>query len=66
MGLKTVNDRGILKKTVEEVIAANPRSVEDYRRGKERAVGFLVGQTMKYMKGKADPGMVSRLLKELL
>ncbi|MDE6891252.1 MAG: Asp-tRNA(Asn)/Glu-tRNA(Gln) amidotransferase GatCAB subunit B, partial [Lachnospiraceae bacterium] len=65
-GLKTVNDRGILKKTVEEVIAANPRSVEDYRRGKERAVGFLVGQTMKAMKGKADPGMVSRLLKELL
>ena len=65
-GLKTVNDEGALKKTVEEVIAANPQSVEDYRKGKEKAIGFLVGQTMKAMKGKADPGMVNRLLKELL
>ncbi len=51
---------------VEEIIAANPQSVEDYRKGKEKAIGFLVGQTMKAMKGKADPGMVNRLLKELL
>ena len=65
-GLKTVNDEGALKKTVEEVIAANPQSVEDYHNGKEKAVGFLVGQTMKAMKGKADPAMVNRLLKELL
>ncbi len=65
-GLRTVNDEGALKKTVEEVIAANPRSVEDYRNGKEKAMGFLVGQTMKAMKGKADPGSVNRLLKELL
>ena len=65
-GLKTVNDEGALKKTVEEIIAANPQSVEDYRKGKEKAIGFLVGQTMKAMKGKADPGMVNRLLKELL
>ncbi len=65
-GLKAVNDEGALKKTVEEVIAANPQSVEDYRKGKEKAIGFLVGQTMKAMKGKADPGMVNRLLKELL
>ena len=48
------------------MIAANPQSVEDYRNGKEKAIGFLVGQTMKAMKGKADPGMVNRLLKELL
>lgn len=48
------------------MIAANPQSVEDYRGGKERALGFLVGQTMKAMKGKADPGMVNRVLKELL
>ncbi len=46
-GLKAVNDEGALKKTVEEVIAANPQSVEDYRKGKEKAIGFLVGQTMK-------------------
>ena len=65
-GLKTVNDEGALRKTVEEVIANNPQSVEDYRNGKEKAIGFLVGQTMKVMKGKADPGMVNRLLKELL
>jgi aspartyl-tRNA(Asn)/glutamyl-tRNA(Gln) amidotransferase subunit B len=65
-GLKTVNDEGALRKTVEEVIANNPQSVEDYRNGKEKAIGFLVGQTMKAMKGKADPGMVNQLLKELL
>lgn len=65
-GLKTVNDEGALKKTVEEVIAANPQSVEDYRNGKEKAIGFLVGQTMKAMKGKADPASVNKLLKELL
>lgn len=65
-GLKTVNDEGALRKTVEEVIANNPQSVEDYRNGKEKAIGFLVGQTMKAMKGKADPGMINKLLKELL
>lgn len=65
-GLKTVNDEGALKKTIEEVIAANPQSVEDYRSGKEKAIGFLVGQTMKLMKGKADPGTVNQMLKELL
>ena len=54
-GLKTVNDEGALRKVVEEVIAANPQSVEDYHNGKEKAIGFLVGQTMKAMKGKADP-----------
>lgn len=65
-GLKTVNDEGALRKTVEQVIAENPQSVEDYRNGKEKAIGFLVGQTMKAMKGKADPGMVNKLLEELL
>ncbi len=65
-GLKTVNDEGALQKTIEEVIASNPKSVEDYQNGKEKAIGFLVGQTMKAMKGKADPGAVNRMLKELL
>ena len=65
-GLKTVRDEGALRKTVEEVIAANPQSVEDYRGGKEKAIGFLVGQTMKAMKGKADPASVNQILKELL
>jgi aspartyl-tRNA(Asn)/glutamyl-tRNA(Gln) amidotransferase subunit B len=65
-GLKTVNDEGALRKTVEQVIADNPQSVEDYHNGKEKAIGFLVGQTMKAMKGKADPASVNKLLKELL
>lgn len=65
-GLKTINDEGELRRTVEEVIAANPQSVDDYRNGKEKAIGFLVGQTMKAMKGKADPASVNKMLKELL
>lgn len=65
-GLRTVNDEGELRRVVEEVIAGNPQSVADYRGGKERALGFLVGQTMKAMKGKADPASVNSLLKELL
>ncbi len=65
-GLKTVNDEGALTKTIEEIAAANPKSVEDYKSGKEKAIGFLVGQTMKAMKGKADPGEVNRILKEIL
>ena len=65
-GLKTVNDEGALRKAVEEVIRANPQSVADYRGGKEKAIGFLVGQTMKAMRGKADPGTVNKVLKELL
>lgn len=63
-GLKTVSDEGALRKTIAEVIAANPQSVEDYRNGKEKAIGFLVGQTMKAMQGKADPAAVNRILRE--
>jgi aspartyl-tRNA(Asn)/glutamyl-tRNA(Gln) amidotransferase subunit B len=65
-GLATVNDEGELRKVVEEVIAQNPKAVEDYRGGKEKALGALVGQTMKAMKGKADPGSVNQMLRELL
>lgn len=65
-GLKTVNDEGELRSVVERVIAGNPQSVTDYKGGKEKALGFLVGQTMKEMKGKANPGAVNKMLKELL
>lgn len=65
-GLKTVNDEGALRKVIEEVVSNNPQSVEDYRNGKEKAIGFLVGQTMKAMKGKADPSMINQILKEIL
>ncbi len=64
-GLKTINDEGALRQTIEQVIAENPQSSADYRAGKTKAIGFLVGQTMKAMKGKADPGMVHAIL-ELL
>ena len=65
-GLKTVNDEGALRSTIEQVIRENPQSVDDYHNGKEKAIGFLVGQTMKAMKGKANPAMVNQILKELL
>lgn len=65
-GLNTVSDEDKLRTAVKEVIAANPQSAQDYRSGKEKAIGFLVGQTMKKMQGKADPVMVKSLLQELL
>ena len=48
------------------IVADNPQSVADYRGGKKKAIGFLVGQVMKETKGKADPGIVNRLLLEEL
>ena len=65
-GLKTVNDEGALQEVLEKVIADNPQAVADYKGGKEKALGALVGQTMKAMKGKANPGMVNQKLKEML
>lgn len=65
-GLKTVNDEGALRSAITDIVAANPQSVTDYKNGKEKAIGFLVGQTMKAMKGKADPGTVNKILKEIL
>lgn len=65
-GLKAVNDEGALRETIEQVIKENPQSVEDYHNGKKKAMGFLVGQTMKAMKGKANPAMVNQIVKELL
>ena len=65
-GLGNVSDEGELLKVLQKVIAENPRAVVDYKGGKEKALGALVGQTMKAMKGKADPGMVHKKLRELL
>ncbi len=64
--LKTVSDDGAITKAIEEIIAANPQSVSDYKSGKQKAMGFIVGQTMRAMKGKADPAAVNRIVKELL
>ncbi len=65
-GLKSVNDEGKLREVIKKVIADNPKSVDDINSGKLKAMGFLVGQTMKEMKGKADPASVNAILKELL
>jgi aspartyl-tRNA(Asn)/glutamyl-tRNA(Gln) amidotransferase subunit B len=65
-GLKVVNDEGQLRETIQGIIDANPQSVVDYHSGKEKAMGFLVGQTMKAMKGKAGPALVNQIVKELL
>ncbi len=65
-GLKTISDDNALRETIKKVIAENPQSVQDYQSGKKKAIGFLVGQTMKAMQGKADPGSVNAILTELL
>lgn len=65
-GLKTVNDEGALTAVLKKVIADNPQAVADYKGGKEKALGALVGQTMKAMKGKANPGMVNQKLRDML
>ncbi len=64
--LKTVNDKGALEEVIRKVIADNPKAAKDYHSGKEKALGALVGQTMKAMKGKADPGLVNRKLREMI
>lgn len=65
-GLVQISDEGAIKKIVQDVIAANPQSVEDYKAGKKQAIGFLVGQVMKESKGKANPGLVNTLLADVL
>ena len=65
-GLKVVNDTDALTKTIEELLEKNPQSVADFKAGKEKAMGFIVGQTMRAMKGKADPAVVNPLVRELM
>ena len=65
-GLKQVNDTGEIKQIVVEVIKENPQSVEDIKNGKDKAVGFLVGQVMRRSKGKANPQTVNELIAEVL
>ncbi len=65
-GLEMVSDDGALDAMIDEVIAANPKSVADYQGGKKAALGFLVGQIMKASKGKADAGKVNAKLREKL
>ena len=66
LGLKQVSDTGVIEKTVDDVIAANASQVEQYRAGKEQVFGFLVGQVMKALQGKANPGVANEMLKKKL
>lgn len=65
-GLVQISDEGELAKLIAEIVAANPQAVEDFKTGNERAIGFFVGQTMKATKGKANPGVVNKILQETL
>ena len=65
-GLKQMNDTGALEQIIDEVIAANPANVEQYKAGKDKAFNALVGQVMKASKGKANPAQVNTLLKQKL
>ena len=65
-GLAKISDEGALIKVIDEIIAANPKQVEQYRGGKTTVLAFFVGQVMKATRGQADAGAVNRLLKEKL
>ena len=65
-GLVQMSDEGAIKAIVEKVVEANPQSIIDYKAGKDRAIGFLVGQIMKETKGKANPQIVNKLLLEII
>ncbi|HLV09513.1 MAG TPA: Asp-tRNA(Asn)/Glu-tRNA(Gln) amidotransferase GatCAB subunit B, partial [Halanaerobiales bacterium] len=65
-GLKQISDQGQLEEIISRVIKENPDPVEDYKSGKEKAIGFLVGQVMKETRGKANPRLVNKLLREKL
>ena len=66
LGLKQVSDAGAIAALVEQVLADNPKSVEDYKNGKKNVIGFLVGQCMKASKGKGNPKMINQMLAEKL
>ena len=65
-GLTQISDEDALAEIVAKVIAENPAAVQDFKQGKKRAIGFLVGQVMKATRGKANPGIVNQKLQEVL
>ncbi len=65
-GLKQISDSGALEKLIDDVIAANPKSVEEFKAGKEKAFNALVGQVMKAARGKANPAQVNEILRSKL
>ncbi len=66
LGLSQVSDEGAILQMIQDVLAQNPQSFVDYKAGKDRAMGFLVGQVMKISRGKANPQVINKLLKEAL
>ena len=65
-GLKQITDSSAIEPIIDEIIANNPKQLEQYRAGKEKLMGFFVGQVMKASKGKANPGQVNEILKKKL
>ena len=65
-GLKQISDTGALEKIVDEVLAANPKQMEQYKSGKTTVIGFLVGQVMKASRGQANPATVNEILRAKL
>ena len=65
-GLVQVSDAGLVAAVVEQVLSDNQKSVEDFKSGKEKAFGFLVGQVMRQLKGQAAPAVVNQVLREKL
>jgi aspartyl-tRNA(Asn)/glutamyl-tRNA(Gln) amidotransferase subunit B len=65
-GLKQITDTGAIEAIVDEIIAANPEQVEQFKAGKEKVLGFFVGQCMKASKGKANPGQLNQLIRDKL
>ena len=65
-GLVQISDEDTLKELIAQIVEANPKSVEDYKAGKNKAMGFLVGQIMKQSKGQANPTLINKLLTEKL
>ena len=65
-GLEQVSDAGLVAGVVDKVLAANPKSIQDFKAGKEKAFGFLVGQVMRELKGQASPQVVNQTIREKL
>ena len=66
LGLVQIQDEGVIRKVVEEVLTKNPAQVEQYKAGKTQLFGFFVGQSMKALQGKGNPETINKLLQELL
>jgi len=65
-GLRQITDAGAIEKLIDDIMAANPKQLADYRAGKDKLFGFFVGQAMKVSGGKANPALLNELLKKKL